>query len=549
MNMLEAVKSGLTKAFSIKGRARRSEYWWFYLATAIVSGVLSLIGVGLGFIPMVGWVLDIFVGLAVLALNVPLITAGIRRLHDVGKSGWWMLLLLACCAGLLIIFFHVKDSDPGENEYGPNPKDVKPEKPAEAAKLAQPVQQPVQDEAPSNFAYEPVMEEATRIVEEPTEEATKIVEDPAEEATRIVGEPMQPVQPMAPMQPVQPAAPVPPVMPVQKPASSSNKPLIYAGIAVGAAIIGAVVGTVGYFVYKHMSRFDRPVYETFTEKELQKIYADEKLAGFDDVYQMARYHTMAFTKADSIHYRDLTYKMLWEYQNYVNANDDQLTDDAIIEYTNKFILPSMEYLNADVEKWSEYIEKYSIDRYINVSVNETYEDGTYLSKYPAFYFTIDYVSDEVTDASARVNLVGVFSGLQDSGLTPSDFSLLDMKTHTSPDNDYYYQRDNSSFWESYNAEIVFNSVTLKNGTVISPKDMGKVPDAIRNYILEKDEYVEETWINNLRANTIREMYSPDIPDYFTYIEEYVENDYKSKFPLAHEFWSREDVEEDHSVNY
>ncbi|MDR2934962.1 MAG: DUF805 domain-containing protein, partial [Candidatus Adiutrix sp.] len=48
---------------------------------------------------------------------------GIRRLHDIGKSGWWLLLLLIPLVGAIIILvFLCLDSQPGENQYGPNPK-------------------------------------------------------------------------------------------------------------------------------------------------------------------------------------------------------------------------------------------------------------------------------------------------------------------------------------------------------------------------------------------------------------------------------------------
>jgi uncharacterized membrane protein YhaH (DUF805 family) len=48
----------------------------------------------------------------------------VRRLHDVGKSGWWFLLVLVPLVGalVLIFFFYIKDSEPGANQYGPNPK-------------------------------------------------------------------------------------------------------------------------------------------------------------------------------------------------------------------------------------------------------------------------------------------------------------------------------------------------------------------------------------------------------------------------------------------
>ena len=90
------------------GRARRSEYWYFVLFNVIIS-------IALGFISgMMG--ISILSNIYSLAILVPSIAVGVRRMHDVGKSGWFLLipiynLILACTDG-------VKD----ENEYGADPK-------------------------------------------------------------------------------------------------------------------------------------------------------------------------------------------------------------------------------------------------------------------------------------------------------------------------------------------------------------------------------------------------------------------------------------------
>ncbi|MET1076764.1 MAG: DUF805 domain-containing protein [Pseudomonas sp.] len=98
------------------GRARRKEYWMFFLINLVISMVLawvdSLIGMSL---------LSIIYGLALL---VPSIAVGIRRLHDTNRSGWWMLIALVPFAGIVLLVFLAIDSTPGDNQYGPNPKGV-----------------------------------------------------------------------------------------------------------------------------------------------------------------------------------------------------------------------------------------------------------------------------------------------------------------------------------------------------------------------------------------------------------------------------------------
>ena len=103
-------------------RARRKEYWMFFLFNCIIAFVLGFIegmfrnlGIGHGSLNIPGdpKILSFIYSLAVL---VPGIAVGVRRMHDTGRSGWWLLL------PIVNIVFLCQDSQPGENQYGPNPK-------------------------------------------------------------------------------------------------------------------------------------------------------------------------------------------------------------------------------------------------------------------------------------------------------------------------------------------------------------------------------------------------------------------------------------------
>lgn len=99
-----------------QGRARRKEYWMFFLFNFLFTILLSLIETMLG----LGGILSGIYGLAVL---IPSIAVSVRRLHDIGRTGWWMLLSFIPVIGLIVLLvFAVLDSQPGENKYGPNPK-------------------------------------------------------------------------------------------------------------------------------------------------------------------------------------------------------------------------------------------------------------------------------------------------------------------------------------------------------------------------------------------------------------------------------------------
>ncbi len=94
----------LKKYTEFTGRARRAEYWYFVLYNFIISMVLGFLG-----IKILGTVYS-------LAVFLPSIAVGIRRMHDVGKSGWYLLI------PFYNLYLAIKEGDRGRNEYGPDPK-------------------------------------------------------------------------------------------------------------------------------------------------------------------------------------------------------------------------------------------------------------------------------------------------------------------------------------------------------------------------------------------------------------------------------------------
>lgn len=147
LNFVEAIKACFGKYATFSGRARRSEFWWFYLLQCIPSWCLS---------GLVQWktakaaeltsqltlsnsqeILDqassvdtiFYLGAAVfglisLALLVPSLAVWVRRLHDVGKSGKNLLWVLLCgIGGLIPLFMCIGDGNKGANQYGADPKE------------------------------------------------------------------------------------------------------------------------------------------------------------------------------------------------------------------------------------------------------------------------------------------------------------------------------------------------------------------------------------------------------------------------------------------
>ena len=115
----------LEKYFEVAGRASRAELWSFALLQlaffaffALLGGGMEVaIGEGAGFAAAV-----VMIGLLSLALLVPNVTVAVRRLHDIGKSGWWYLIqMVPMIGGIVFLVFMLMPSQPGSNQYGPNP--------------------------------------------------------------------------------------------------------------------------------------------------------------------------------------------------------------------------------------------------------------------------------------------------------------------------------------------------------------------------------------------------------------------------------------------
>ena len=102
----DAIQVCLRKYVDFKGRASRSEYWYFALFTAIVGAVAGAFS-------------DALVDALNLLFFLPTISAGSRRLHDIGRSGWSQLWFLLPIIGWIIIIVRLtRPGDPGPNAYG-----------------------------------------------------------------------------------------------------------------------------------------------------------------------------------------------------------------------------------------------------------------------------------------------------------------------------------------------------------------------------------------------------------------------------------------------
>jgi uncharacterized membrane protein YhaH (DUF805 family) len=115
MTFGESISTCFTKYANFDGRATRSEFWWFILFSMLVQMGASIVS-------------QVIAGLLALALLLPTIAAGARRLHDIGRSGWWQLIGLIPLVNLLLLYWCVLPGAESANDYGAAPAAAEPAK-------------------------------------------------------------------------------------------------------------------------------------------------------------------------------------------------------------------------------------------------------------------------------------------------------------------------------------------------------------------------------------------------------------------------------------
>lgn len=153
----------LKKYATFNGRARRTEYWMFYLFNFVIAFILGIIDGVLNAVlnsnSSSAGQLGLLGGLYSLAVLIPGIAVGVRRLHDTGRSGWWMFIsLIPIIGGIWLLIYLIQDGTPGPNQYGPDPKTEI----AMAPGAVQPTSPPMATATPAGWFPDPTGRHQTR---------------------------------------------------------------------------------------------------------------------------------------------------------------------------------------------------------------------------------------------------------------------------------------------------------------------------------------------------------------------------------------------------
>lgn len=110
MTFADAIKTCFAKYADFNGRSKRPEFWWFVLFGLLVSIGLEMAS------SMLSWLFS-------LAVLIPSLSVGARRLHDTNRSGWWQLLWIIPVIGwIVLIVFCAQEGESTDNQYGAVPE-------------------------------------------------------------------------------------------------------------------------------------------------------------------------------------------------------------------------------------------------------------------------------------------------------------------------------------------------------------------------------------------------------------------------------------------
>jgi uncharacterized membrane protein YhaH (DUF805 family) len=117
MDFMQAIQAGFRNYVNFSDRASRSEYWFwvlFVILVSIVTGILDALIFPGNYVSPINT-------LANLALFLPGLSVGIRRLHDIDRTGWWVLLAFTIIGVIVLLIWACTKGTPGPNRFGSDP--------------------------------------------------------------------------------------------------------------------------------------------------------------------------------------------------------------------------------------------------------------------------------------------------------------------------------------------------------------------------------------------------------------------------------------------
>jgi len=300
------------------------------------------------------------------------------------------------------------------------------------------------------------------------------------------------------------------------------------GLLALAAVIFGIVSLTQYILDSRALNKSilEPLSESVLEKQAQK---DEHFSSFYD--QVSTIREALKTPEDQKKYESVTYKQLKEFLIYYSDNFycEKVEKDARKQFDETVLAPLQPQINGLKEKWEKYIEDHDVSKFLTVEVIPSGFSDDWYYYYPAFYFKITEPKGTLKDCSVDLECYDHYDNI-DSYNSITGIDLEIMKRCNSKENRRYGNMCSSNFWDNYEYRPVVRSVTLKNGTTISEKDIENVPETVKNYIEDPNEQTQE--------RLIVDQIDPQFKGADHYIYQIIQADLKEKDPICYELVDR-----------
>lgn len=302
--------------------------------------------------------------------------------------------------------------------------------------------------------------------------------------------------------------------------TNSERPLMYAiwcwlaTIVLGALIVWFAISVADVIA------INKSIYKELPSDCVSELGA--KYDSFSQFYSNTRWAADAAKgKEDAAKFEKIKYKRLYKYVNEINTSTHrtELTEKYDQAYMNQFIAPHEEAINAEVEKWNQFLIENDPTPYLNVTVHTgiaSYYD------YPNWYFSVEEPKGELSDATVTFRVLNSNGSVWDE----EKYTLAELKEYNSKDNVQYYRVQNLFLWKTYTPEIIVNSITQGDKT-LTDDAIKQVPASVRAYNAEPSK--------ENKINLVRELIDSNCPDHDKWVKNAVEEQLKAADELCYEF--------------
>lgn len=274
------------------------------------------------------------------------------------------------------------------------------------------------------------------------------------------------------------------------PMSSKTKKKLRNGLIIGASLVA--VALIGVFVWSKIADatlLNKSILEPLTAKQIASKSKDHpELLQYSSLFESIQ-EKVVDSPAEAT-YREVTYKQMLDYLNFLNLEKQMLREKAKADYEDYF-LSYTKAIEPEINKWKEYYEQHNPNNFLKLNIHTNYkkDSGYYTIYYPGFWIELEYPKGPLKDCEVIFGLWNTEDNEWHSRAT-AVASLDELKEYTESAGYYFNNASSTSpdIYNKYSMKYEVRSVTLEDGTMISASDLKEIPNGVLAYLEDPTEY-------------------------------------------------------------